>query len=249
MTSNAVLTEAYSQLAAAGEVQQRFLQYDAPELETLRYSAECRQLCEVGGDCYDFIPLPNHQLAMAIGDASGKGLAAALIIASVQSSLRTATAFTGGDAPAVLAAVNRQAHASSVAGRYATLFYGVFDGRSRTLQYVNAGHNPPVVIRRDGSILWLETGGLPVGMFPEYIYAEGAVQLDPGDVVVAYTDGVIEALNSAGEEWGVEGLRRSILKCRGRNTEDMVSAIFEAMEEYAGGCQTDDATVAVLRVL
>lgn len=249
MTSNPVLTEAYSQLAAACEVQQRFLQYEAPAFETMHYSAECRQLCEVGGDCYDFIPLPNNQLAMAIGDASGKGLAAALMIASVQSSLRTAALFTGGDAPAVLAAVNRQAYASSVAGRYATLFYGVFDTRSRTLQYVNAGHNPPIVIRRDGSILWLETGGVPVGMFPAYVYAEGAVQLEPGDVVVAYTDGVIEALNSSGEEWGVEGLRRSILKCQGRNAEDMVNAIFEAMEEYADRCQVDDATVAVLRVL
>lgn len=249
MTSNAVLTEAYSQLAAACEVQQRFMQYDAPKLATLRYSAECRQLCEVGGDCYDFIPLPNHQLAMAIGDASGKGLAAALMIASVQSSLRTAAVLTGGDAPAVLAAVNRQAHASSVAGRYATLFYGVFDGRSRTLQYVNAGHNPPIVIRRDGSILWLETGGVPVGMFPDYAYAEGAVQLEPGDVVVAYTDGVIEALNSSGEEWGVEGLRRSAAEHREESAEHVVSAIFEAMEEYSHGCQTDDATVAVLRVL
>lgn len=249
MTSNAVLTEAYSQLAAACEVQQRFLQYDAPAFETLHYSAECRQLCEVGGDCYDFIPLPNHQLAMAIGDASGKGLAAALMIASVQSSLRTAAVFTGGDAPAVLAAVNRQAHASSVAGRYATLFYGVFDSRSRTLQYVNAGHNPPIVIRHDGSILWLETGGVPVGMFPDYACAEGAVQLEPGDVVVAYTDGVVEALSSSGEEWGVEGLRRSAARHKEKSAEQVVSGIFEAMEEYADGCQIDDATVAVLRVL
>jgi len=248
MASNAILTEACSQLAGACEVQQRFLQYDAPEFTTLHYSAECRQLGEVGGDCYDFIPLPNHQLAMAIGDASGKGVAAALMIASVQSSLRTAALFTGGDALAVVAAVNRQAHASSVAGRYATLFYGVFDGWTRTLQYVNAGHNPPMVIRRDGSVLWLETGGVPVGMFAESVYAEGAVQLEPGDAVVAYTDGVIEALNSSGEEWGAEGLWKSVAKNREGSAEQVVSAIFDAMEEYADGCQTDDATVAVLRV-
>lgn len=248
MASNAIMTEAYSELADACQVQQRFLQYDAPEFNTLHYSAECRQLCEVGGDCYDFIPLPNHQLALAIGDASGKGLAAALMIASVQSSLRTAAVLTGGEATAVVAAVNRQAHASSVAGRYATLFYGVFDGRSRTLQYVNAGHNPPIVIRRDGSVRWLQTGGVPVGMFAESVYAEGAIQLESGDMVVAYTDGVIEPSNSLGEEWGVEGLQRSALKSRGQSTEQVVSAIFEAMEQHAGGCQTDDATVAVLRV-
>lgn len=249
MTSNAAFTEAYSQLAAACEVQQRFLQCDAPELETLRYSAECRQLCEVGGDCYDFIPLPNHQLAIAIGDASGKGVAAALMIASVQSSLRTAATFTGGDAPAVVAVVNRQVHASSVTGRYATLFYGVFDSRSRTLQYVNAGHNPPMIIRRDGSVLWLEAGGVPVGIFSDYVYAEGAVQLEPGDVLVAYTDGVIEALNSSGREWGVEGLQTSAVTNREESAEQVVSAVFEAMEEYAKGRRIDDATVAVLRVL
>jgi len=248
MASNAILTEAYSQLADACEVQRRFLQYGALEFKTLPYRAECRQLGEVGGDCYDFIPLPHNQLAMAIGDASGKGVAAALMIASVQSSLRTAAVFTGGDALAVVAAVNRQAHASSVAGRYATLFYGVFDGRTRTLQYVNAGHNPPMVIRRDGSVLWLVTGGVPVGMFAESAYTEGAVQLEPGDVVVAFTDGVIEALNSSGEEWGAEGLRKSAAKNREGSAEQVVSAIFYAMEEYADGCQTDDATVAVLRV-
>jgi sigma-B regulation protein RsbU (phosphoserine phosphatase) len=249
MASNAVMTETYSQWAAACEVQQRFMQHSTPAIDNLSYSAQCRQMCEVGGDCYEFIQLPHNQLALAIGDASGKGLPAALMISSVQSSLRTAALFTGSDAPAVLAALNRQVHASSLAGRYATLFYGVFDGRTRTLQYVNAGHNPPMIVRRDGSILWLETGGVPVGMFPNYAYVEGAIQLEPGDMVVGYTDGVIEALNPLGEEWGVDGLQKSVTETNAQTADDLVQAIFESMDKYSHGCQTDDATVVVLRVL
>jgi sigma-B regulation protein RsbU (phosphoserine phosphatase) len=248
MTSAAVLTETCNQLAAACEVQQRFMQHSTPAIDTLSYSARCRQVCELGGDCYDFVPLPENRLALAVGDASGKGLAAALMISSVQSSLRTAALFTGDDAPAAVRVVNRQVHASSLTGRYATLFYGVFDGVSRTLQYVNAGHNPPMVVRADGSVLWLETGGVPVGMFPDCIYSEGTVQLDAGDLVVGYTDGVIEAVNFAGEEWGVEGLRRAAIKNSGRCAEDIVRAIFASMDEFSHGGQTDDATVAVLRV-
>jgi serine phosphatase RsbU (regulator of sigma subunit) len=98
--------------------------------------------------------------------------------------------------------VNRQVYALSLTNRYATLFYGVFDGVAGTLQYVNAGHFPPMVLRRDGSIEWLEAGGAPVGMFADWTYQEGSVQLEPGDLFLAYTDGVVEAVNPSGAEWG-----------------------------------------------
>jgi len=124
----------------------------------------------------------------------------------VQSSLRTAALFTGNDPAALLKIVNLQAYASSLADRYATVFYGVFDGATCTLRYVNAGHTPPIVLRRNGSIDTLEMGGAPIGMFPDSSYEGGVVQLDPGDLVLTYTDGVIEAENQSGEEWGVQGL-------------------------------------------
>lgn len=248
MTSDAVAMETCNELTAACEVQQRFMQHWSPAIDTLSYSARCRQVCELGGDCYDLVPLPDNHLALAVGDASGKGLAAALMISSVQSSLRTAALFTGNDAAAVLGAVNRQVHASSLEGRYATLFYGVFDGTARTLQYVNAGHNPPMIIRRDRSIICLETGGVPVGMFPDWTYAEGTIQLNPGDLVITYTDGVVEAVNPAGEEWGVEGLRQAATEGDAQCADDIVHAIFTSMDEFSRGRQTDDATVVVLRV-
>ena len=110
------------------------------------------------------------------------------MIASVQSSLRTAALFTGDDLATLLKIVNLQAYASSLADRYATVFYGVFDRATRTLRFVNAGHTPPVVLRRNGSVETLEAGGAPIGMFPDSSYEEGSVQLDPGDLVITYTD-------------------------------------------------------------
>ncbi len=224
------------------------MQLASPTIDTLRYSARCRQVRALGGDFYDFVPLPQNRLALAVGDASGKGLAAALMISNVQSSLRTAALFTGNDGPAVLTAVNRQLYESSLEDRFATLFYRVFDGATRRLQYVNAGHNPPMVIRQDNSIIWLRAGGLPVGIFPNSTYEQGVVQLNPGDLVLGYTDGVIEAVNSADDEWGVKGLRKAAAERGAQCPDEIVQAIFTSMDDFSRGHQTDDATVVVVRV-
>jgi phosphoserine phosphatase RsbU/P len=248
MTSDTLVVDVSRDWLTACEVQQRFMQQPAPSTGNLSFSAQSRQLRALGGDCYDFLPLSDSRLAFVVGDASGKGLAAALMISNVQSSLRMAASFTGNDGPAALSAVNQQVHSSSLADRYATLFYGVFDGATRTLRYVNAGHNPPMVLRRNGSILWLEAGGAPVGMFPDSTYEEGAVQLSPGDLVIAYTDGVTEAVNPAGQEWGLEGLRKAAMESLGRSADDIVRAIFASVDEFSRECPIDDTTIVVLRV-
>jgi phosphoserine phosphatase RsbU/P len=248
MTMDAVVMDCPTERIAAFEVQQRFLQHWGPGIDTLDYSGQCRQMGEVGGDFYDFVRLPGDRLAVAIGDASGKGFAAALMIANVQSSLRTATLFAGSDTAAALEAVNHQLFGSSLASRYATLFSGTFDGATRTLHYVNAGHNPPMVIRRNGSVVWLETGGAPVGLFPDSAYEEGTVQLHPGDLVVAYTDGVAEALSPDDREWGAEGIRLAAAGSGAESADETVGAIMQAMHRFSHGHQIDDATVVVLRV-
>lgn len=248
MPTESTMLDVSEDWAVACDVQQRFMESSKPAIDTLVYSARCRQLRALGGDFYDLLPRERNRLALAIGDASGKSLAAALMIAGVQSSLRTAASFAGDDPAAVVRAVNSQVHACSLADRYATLFYGVFDGNARTLRYVNAGHNPPMVIRQDGSTLRLETGGAPVGMFPHWDYQESAVQLRPGDLVIAYTDGVTEAMDPAGEEWGMEGLRGAVGQCGSHSTEDIAGWIFTSMDRFSGGCQSDDATVLVARV-
>jgi sigma-B regulation protein RsbU (phosphoserine phosphatase) len=248
MTSDAMVVDVSQDWETACDVQGRFMRQVGPSIDTLSYSACCRQMRALGGDFYDFIPLSHDRMALAVGDASGKGLAAALMISSVQSSLRTAASFIGDDGAELLTTVNRQVHAASLDDRYATLFYGVFDAVARRLHYVNAGHNPPMVIRRDGSIIPLGASGVPIGIFPDSSYEQETIQLNPGDLILAYTDGVIEALNTAGEEWGVESLRQAARESASRCADEIVHAVFTAMDDYSRGHQTDDATVVVMRV-
>jgi phosphoserine phosphatase RsbU/P len=257
MTTETVAVDASPDWITACEVQERFMQHPgstAPVSEALSYSARCRQVRTLGGDCYDFLPLGQNRLALVIGDASGKSLAAALLIANVQSSLRTAASFAGDDPDAVIRAVNRQLHGCSLADSYATLFYGVFDASTRTLRYVNAGHNPPLVIRQDCSIVRLQTGGLPVGIFPNATYETGVLQLRRDDLLIAFTDGVREVANLAGQEWGIDGLIGAALDTGfpagdgGLSAQEIVESIFASFEKFSSGGQSDDATVAVVRV-
>ena len=251
MTAGEMVVDVSQDWVLACDVQQRFMQAQRLTSDCVDYSARCRQVRALGGDCYDFIRLPEDRLALVVGDASGKSLAAALMIANVQSSLRTAALFTGDDLTALLKAVNHQACSSSLTNRYATLFYGVFDNAKRTLRYINAGHNPPAVLRRDGSVEWLESSGAPVGMFPDSIYDEKIVELGAGDLVIAYTDGVVEATNQGGEEWGVKGLLKAAV-CgtpRHQSAGDLVDLIFNSMDDFSKEHQTDDATLAVMQVI
>src|ERR1700720_3742556 len=220
MTTDDMVVDVSLDWVLACDVQQRFMQGLGRTSDSVDYSAHCRQVRALGGDCYEFVPLANERLALVVGDASGKGVAAALMMASVQSALRTAALFTGENLATLLKIVNLQAYASSLPDRYATVFYGVFDRATRTLRYVNAGHTPPVVLRRGGSIDTLETGGAPVGMFPDSSYEEGVAQLDLGDVVITYTDGVIEAANQSGDEWGVHGLLKTTADWARQRTEN-----------------------------
>lgn len=243
MATDSVVVDVSQDWAVACGLQERFMEVPGLGTRSLNYSARCRQMRALGGDCFDFLPLPGGRVALTIADASGKGLPAALIIANVQSSLRTAALFAPGDAAAVVTAVNRQLYASLPADRYATLFYGVFDEETRTLEYVNAGHNPPMVIRGGDPITWLEAGGPPVGIFPDTVYTAHTVQLNLADLIVAYTDGIVEAMNPAGDEWGVRGLFGAITACRTRQLDRIVHAAFSALDEFSSASQTDDATI------
>jgi sigma-B regulation protein RsbU (phosphoserine phosphatase) len=246
--SDTMVVDVSQDWATACDVQQGFMHHTVPAADGVSYAARCQQLRALGGDCYDFLPLADHRLAFAIADASGKSLPAALMIANVQSSLRTAAFFVGDDPAAVLDAVNRQLHTACLTDRFATLFYGVFDASTLMLRYASAGHNPPMVIRRDGSVAWLDAASLPLGLFTDSRYGEGTMQLQPGDTVIAYTDGVVEAVNSAGEEWGVEGIRNAAVANKAQHADELVDAIFTSLEEFSKGRQTDDATLAILQV-
>lgn len=241
ITDSVVLDVSQDWLVACG-LQERFMENPCAKTQKLTYHARCRQMRALGGDCFHFLPLPGRRVALAVADASGKGLPAALIIANVQASLRTAALFAPEDPAAVVNAVNHQLHACSPVDRYATLFYGMFDEKNSTLHYVNAGHNPAMVIRQ-GAVTWLEASARPVGLFAETLYQAQAVQLYPGDLIVAYTDGIVEATNIAGEEFGVERLLTAVRSGSARQPESVIEAAFAALDEFSGDNQTDDATI------
>jgi sigma-B regulation protein RsbU (phosphoserine phosphatase) len=249
MITDDVVVDVSQDWLQACSVQQQFMRGSAACGNPVDFSARCRQLRALGGDCYDFTCLADGRLAMLVGDASGKGIAAALMMASVHASLRTAALFAGNNLAALLRVVNLQACASSLADRYATLFYGVLDRDTHTLRYVNAGHNPPVVLHPDGTFAWLEPGGPPVALFPDASWHEGQVHLNPGDLVVAYTDGVTEIIDRSGEEWGMDGLLAAAIAQKSGSANDLVQSLFDSLDLFSGGKQHDDATLAVLRIL
>jgi sigma-B regulation protein RsbU (phosphoserine phosphatase) len=243
MITECVVVDVSQDWMVACGLQERFMEIPCAKTQRLTYHGRCRQVRALGGDCFQFVPLPGHRVAFAVADASGKGLPAALIIANVQSSLGTAALFAPEDPAAVVTAVNRQLHACSPIDRYATLFYGVLDENTRTLHYVNAGHNPAMVIRPSGAVTWLEASAPPVELFAETVYQAQVIQLYPGDLIVAYTDGIVEATNTSGEEWGVDGLLAAVKRCRTWQPESLVEAAFAAFDEFSGDNQTDDATI------
>lgn len=187
MILTATAPNSHQDWIAASQVQARFMMH-SQAIPVLDYHGECRQLGAVGGDFYMFLPISSDRLAFAIGDASGKGLPAALMSASVQASLRTALMLAGDDPALMMSAINRHLYDVSLPERYATLFYGVIERSTLRLQYVNAGHNAPLVMRADGSAVWLREGGAPVGLFATDDYDLGLVDLRPDDVLLAYTE-------------------------------------------------------------
>ncbi len=239
MLDAAVITPMTSEWTAACEVQRRFMQHDAPAPAALDYSAHCRQVRDLGGDFYDFVPLAGGRLAFAIGDASGKGLPAALMISNVQSSLRTAILFSDRDLAAALRAVSRQVYSSSLDSRYATMLCGIIDPATHTLRYVNAGHPPAILLRANASVS-LESNGAPVGLFADSSYEETTMRIDPGDVLIACTDGITECVDLDSISWNSDP-RRALAAAT-------VGAIFRYLDNNNGD-PFDDATAAVLRML
>jgi phosphoserine phosphatase RsbU/P len=235
----------------AREVQERLFPQELPQICGLDYAGYCRPALGVGGDYYDFLALRRGQLGVAIGDVSGKGIAAALMMASLQASLRGEVARAPEDLAAMISNVNRLVYEVSSSNRYATFFYGQYDPESHLLQYVNAGHNPPMVFRpEDGAVVArLEAGGTVVGLLPSPLYEQGSIRLAPGDVFVAFTDGISEAMNPEDEEWGEERLTKAVNKCAGPSAEGLMKRLFAEADSFVSGAeQHDDMTLVILRV-
>jgi sigma-B regulation protein RsbU (phosphoserine phosphatase) len=234
----------------AREVQERLFPQTLPPIIGVDYSGACRPALGVGGDYYDFLALPGGQLGIAIGDVSGKGIAAALMMASLQASLRGEATRAPENLAALISNVNRLVYEASSSNRYATFFYGQYNPATRLLTYVNAGHNPPMLFHRsaqDWQISRLETGGTVVGLLESFPYQQAAVTINPSDVLIAFTDGISEAMNNADEEWGEQPLMETVASCAGVSPSEIIARIMLAADTFvAGARQHDDMTLVVL---
>jgi len=238
------------ELEIAREVQEDLFPQRLPVAPGLDYLGQCRPAREVGGDYYDFLELPNDKLGIAIGDVSGKGVGAALMMASLEASLR-ALASVVNDPAELIERVSGLVYQASSASRYATLFYCLYDPASRCLSYVNAGHNPPVVLRSSGGsfqVFRLETGGPVVGLF-RHGYECGAFSHEAGDLLILFTDGVSESMNVRFEEWGEARMIELAKECYGLPASEVLRRILSAAQAFAAGApQHDDMTLVVIRV-
>jgi serine phosphatase RsbU (regulator of sigma subunit) len=206
----------------------------------------------IGGDYYDLFALPNERWGIAVGDVSGKGIGAALVMASLQASLRAQALHAHSDLASLMAHVDKLVHASSPVQLYASLFYGEYQPATRVLEYVNAGHNPPMVLRWNENgcqVFQLKEGGTPVGLLEETQFVPGMFRFEPGDVFVAYTDGITETDNAAGEMWGEQRLGNLLRDCRSKTAEETIQCILDERFAFASGQpQRDDMTIVVMRV-
>jgi sigma-B regulation protein RsbU (phosphoserine phosphatase) len=265
-----------SELAIAKEVQAQLFPHAATELKTLDIHGVCRPARTVSGDYYDFLPIGHEKVGLAVGDISGKGISAALLMATIHSAVRvyelgrlpmseemvaagaaTISVAAGStslmpaeivQSPAqVLCLLNRHLYHSTPAEKYATMFFGLWDGNRRRLTYSNGGHLPPFIIGHDGSFRKLETGGTVVGLFDDISYDEASVELRPGDLFVAYSDGLTEPENEFGE-FGEARLIELIRENRNlplaRISENITAAV---MDWIGANEQPDDVTLVLAR--
>lgn len=236
------------ELEIAREVQERLFPQKFPEMAGVDCFGYCRPARGVGGDYYDFIELPGARLGIAIGDVSGKGIAAALLMASLQASLRGQTMAGVHDLAELMRNVNKLVYDASQSNRYATFFYGEFDPATKKLAFVNAGHNAPLVLRNE-DVLRLEATGPVVGLLPRAGYTMETCQLQPGDIFVGYTDGISEAQNERDEEWEEDRFIAAARTCAGGGAKEMIDGIFRCADAFTGSAkQYDDMTLLVMKL-
>jgi sigma-B regulation protein RsbU (phosphoserine phosphatase) len=246
-----------NELSIANEVQQQLFPRSLPNMKGIEIEALCRPARAVSGDYYDFIRISPTRLAIALADISGKGISAALLMANVQAALRSdVLRYRDGqpgvhheqiDTAEIVSHLNRHLFRNTSDERYATFFFGVYDAETRQLHYTNAGHLPPVYFH-GGKIRLLETGGMVVGLFNEVPFEQGAVEIEHGGMLVAYSDGLIEPENVYGEEFGTLRLIEVATRNKDASSHVIAEAMMHAADEWSGSPeQADDMTVIVMR--
>jgi phosphoserine phosphatase RsbU/P len=242
-----------AELEIAREVQNQLFPKHPPALKTLDILARCNPARMVSGDYYDYQSLQDSKVALAFGDVAGKGISAALLMATVQSAFRTQiracldAAASPLSSSRLVGQLNQQLHAHSSPEKFSTFYFGIYDDRTGVLTYTNAGHLPPMLVRR-GEVLRLEINGMVVGAFPFAEYGETRVQLESGDVLVCFTDGITEPENEYGEMFGEDRLMEVLLRNTHRDSTEMIDAVMKSVHDWTGSPELqDDMTLLVAR--
>ncbi len=246
-----------SELDIAREVQRQLFPQSVPRVPGLDLYGVCKAARSVSGDYYDFLKLDEHRVGLVLGDVSGKGISAALLMAAIQSALRAQfydglaaarnSTLTQFSTARVVDRLNRQIYANTPLEKYVTFFFAVYDARTRNLSYTNAGHLPPLLFR-DGKIERLRTGGTVVGLFPSATYEVGEIRLEPNDLLLAYTDGITEPENTYGEEFGESRLLEVMRGMLNASPEVLVTEIYRSVNEWTGSPELqDDMTMLLAR--
>jgi phosphoserine phosphatase RsbU/P len=245
---------AAQEMKFASEVQARLLPQNLPRLETLDYAGCCAPAREIGGDFYDFLELRPGRVALVLADIAGKGVSGALLMANLQANLRSQYALALDNLERLLTSVNSLFYNNTADSSYATLFFGDYDDASRRLRYVNCGHLPPLLLRGDSggkghspsrSIERLQPTATVLGMFERWECSVEETQLSPGDTLVLYTDGVTEAENGQGEEFGEKHLIETILAQPHFASASLIERVVESVLRFNEGKQADDITLVV----
>jgi phosphoserine phosphatase RsbU/P len=239
-------SRARSELEIARNVQQKLFPQHLKPLATLAYGGRCLPAREVGGDYYDFLDLAPGLLAFLLADVSGKGIAAALLMANLQGCFRSHAAIAIDSPRSLLCAVNRLFYDSTPSEQYATLFFGQYGERTRRLRYVNCGHLAPILLRAGGSLERLDSTASVIGVFRDWDCDERTVELDPGDTLVVFSDGVTEAGILEGEDFGEGRLLELMRQHAAAGLDPLLDAVLDAVRVYSLE-QTDDITLLALR--
>lgn len=242
-----LLRRTEQEIEIAKQVQARLFPQIHPEAKTLEYAGLCLQAREVGGDYYDFLDLGEQRLGLVIGDVSGKGIAAALLMANLQANLRSQSAIAANRPELFLQSVNRLFYENTGDSAYASLFFAEYDDRSRRLRYANCGHLSGLVLRQNGKYERLKSTATLLGLFRDWNCTIADCELAPGDLLALYTDGITEASNDAGEEFGEELLVDRLRQHRELPCLSVVTAISNEVRKFNSHEQHDDITLIVAK--
>jgi len=235
------------ELEIAKQVQAKLFPQTLPQLETLEYAGICIQARAVGGDYYDFLDLGRGRLGLVIADISGKGIAAALLMANLQANLRSQSAIALYQPQRFLRSVNQLFCENTTDSSYATLLFAHYEDETRCLRYANCGHYSPILLRGDGTLERLDATGTVLGLFQEWACSIEERGLFPGDILAFFTDGVTEAFDEAGEEFGEERLIEALRRNREQPAQALVATVVEEIRQFGRGEQFDDITLMVAR--